>query len=270
MGSAGYLNTYVKTLIIEYITLFIVSCIANALSAFSGGGAGLLQFPILLFLGLPFGIALATHKVATVALGVGSSFRYIREGLLQIRFALFILCTGIPGVLIGANTILHIDDSIAKLSLGLLTLFLGIYSIFRQQFGQEYIPRHRSLSGYAIGGLILFFIGFLNGSLTSGTGLFVTLWLIRWFGLDYRGAVAYTMVLVGFFWNGAGAITLIIIGEVKWEWLVPLLLGSIIGGYLGANLAIEKGSAYIKKGFEAVTILVGLSLILQSTYKHFY
>ena len=48
------------------------------------------------------------------------------------------------------------------------------------------------------GGLVLFMIGVLNGSLTSGTGLFVTLWLIRWFGLDYKMAVAYTLILVVF------------------------------------------------------------------------
>ncbi len=46
--------------------------------------------------------------------------------------------------------------------------------------------------------------GFLNGSLASGTGLFVTIWLVRWFGFDYRLAIAYTLVLVGLFWNGMG------------------------------------------------------------------
>jgi len=54
------------------ITLLTVSLAANAFSAFVGGGAGLLQLPALLFLGLPFSVALATHKVATVALGVGA------------------------------------------------------------------------------------------------------------------------------------------------------------------------------------------------------
>lgn len=62
--------------------------------------------------------------------------------------------------------------------------------------------------GLAVGGLGRFFIGFLNGCLTSGTGLFCTLWLVRWFGLDSRAAVAYTLVLVSMFWNGAGALTL--------------------------------------------------------------
>ena len=36
----------------------------------------------------------------------------------------------------------------------------------------------------------------------------MTLWLVRWFGADYRQAVAYTLVLVGVAWNVAGAVTL--------------------------------------------------------------
>jgi hypothetical protein len=109
---------------------------------------------------------------------------------------------------------------------------------------------------------VLLLIGVLNGSLTSGTGLFVTLWLIRWFGLDYQRAVAYTLVLVGLFWNGTGALTLGMLGEIRWSWLPALLAGSLIGGYLGAHLAIKKGNRWIKRGFEIVTLLVGAKLIL--------
>ena len=71
----------------------------------------------------------------------------------------------------------------------------------------------------SLNGIVLFVIGILNGSLTSGTGLFVTLWLVQWFGMDYKRAVAHTLVLVGLFWNGSGAITLGIIGEIQWDWL---------------------------------------------------
>jgi hypothetical protein len=112
------------------------------------------------------------------------------------------------------------------------------------------------------GGITLFFIGFLNGSLTSGTGLFVTLWLVRWFGLDYKRAVAYTLILVGLFWNGTGAITLGLLGDIQWTWLPALLAGSLLGGYLGAHLAIKKGNRWIKRGFEIITFLVGIKLII--------
>jgi uncharacterized protein len=246
---------------VEQFTLFVVSFLANLFSAFSGGGAGLLQLPALIFLGLPFGVALATHKVASVALGVGATVRHLREGGLERQFVIYMLLGGLPGVVLGASIILKIPDRMAEVALGVLTLGLGLYSVFSPKLGQEYQPRHRDRRGLLHGGVGLFLIGVLNGSLTSGTGLFVTLWLIRWFGLDYRRAVAHTLVLVGVFWNGSGAITLGLLGNIHWQWLPVLLVGSLLGGYLGAHLAIAKGNRWIKRGFEAVTLLVGLKLI---------
>jgi len=245
----------------QQIVLFLVALAANGFSAFAGGGAGLLQFPALIFLGLPFSVALATHKVATVALGVGATLRHMRERSLEWRFSLFILASGIPGVVLGAAAVLHIPARVAQLLLGVLTVGLGIYSVFNRRLGQEHAPSNRHAHGYLTGGLVLFVIGILNGALASGTGLFCTLWLIRWFGLDYRRAVAYTLILVGVFWNGTGAITLGVLGQIRWSWVPVLLAGSLLGGYLGAHWAIAKGNRWIKRAFETITIVIGFKLL---------
>jgi len=246
----------------DQLLLFLIALSANAFSAFAGGGAGLLQLPALLFLGLDFGPALATHKLASVALGIGATGRHLRERALERRFALFILACGVPGVVLGAGIVLNIPDRVAEVALGLLTMGLGIYSWASPGLGHEHRPTHRDRRGLAIGGAVLFGIGVLNGSLTSGTGLFVTLWLVRWFGLDYRRAVAYTLVMVGVFWNGTGALTLGLLGSIRWDWIPALVLGSLLGGYIGAHFALAKGSVWIKRAFELVTILVGLKLLL--------
>ena len=245
----------------EHLVLFLVSLVANLFSAFSGGGAGLIQLPVLIFLGLPFAIALATHKVASVALGIGATVRHLKEGGLERSLVIQIMAFGLPGVVLGANIILQVPERPAEIALGLLTAGLGIYSWLNPGLGQELRTVNRGQHGLAVGGTVLFIIGALNGSLTSGTGLFVTLWLVRWFGLDYRRAIAYTLILVGVFWNGTGALTLGILGEIRWSWLPALLLGSLLGGYLGAHLAIKPGNRWIKRAFEIVTLLVGLKLI---------
>jgi len=245
----------------DHLILLLVSFLANAFSAFVGGGAGLLQLPVLLFLGLPFSTALATHKIATIALGIGATLRHARERNLELAFSVIILASGIPGVILGANLILYIPDDLASLSLGILTMGLGLFSWLSPALGQQFQQKHRSLPGYIIGSFVIFFIGILNGSLTSGTGMFVTLWLVYWFGLDYKSAIAYTLVLVGLFWNGSGALTLVLQTEVKWDWLPVLLVGSIAGGYVGAHMSIVKSNKMIKRVFEVVTILVGAKLI---------
>ena len=267
MSSSVHVNTNcaatgLKLYDMEQFILFLVSLVANLFSAFSGGGAGLLQLPVLIFLGLPFAMALATHKVASVALGIGATIRHLREEALERRLVATILCFGLPGVVTGANIILSVPERAAEIALGILTAGLGLYSWLNPGLGQTVRPANRDRRGNLIGGLVLFVIGALNGSLTSGTGLFVTLWLVRWFGLDYRRAIAYTLILVGVFWNGSGALVLGILGDIRWAWLPALLLGSLLGGYLGAHLAIRSGNRWIKRAFEFVTLLVGVKLIV--------
>lgn len=249
---------------IEHFILFIISLLANTFSALSGGGAGLIQFPVLIFLGLSFSVALATHKVASVALGLGAALRYVSSSRLERQFVILLLVAGLPGVVIGGSVILLIPDRAAEIALGILTGTVGLYSLCKPALGQHYVPIHRERRGYLFGASILFLLGILNGSLTSGTGLFVTLWLILWFGMDYQRAVAYTLILVGLFWNGAGAITLGILGEIRWDWLPALLLGSFLGGYLGSHLALRWGNRWIKRSFEIVTILIAIRLIAGS------
>ncbi|MEH6470111.1 MAG: sulfite exporter TauE/SafE family protein [Halopseudomonas sp.] len=248
-------------MLLEQFGLLLISLLANLLSALAGGGAGLLQFPVLLFLGLSFATALATHKIASVALGVGATLRHLREGSLDWHFAAYMLACGLPGVLIGANLILDLPEAWAIFSLGLLTAGLGLYSVFKRELGLQHQTRNRDRRGLTIGGLVLMLIGILNGSLTSGTGLFVTLWLVRWYGLDYQRAVAYTLILVGLFWNGVGALAVALQTPPMWAWLPVLLVGSLVGAYLGAHLGLAKGNRLIKRSFELLTLLVGSKLI---------
>jgi uncharacterized membrane protein YfcA len=247
---------------LDQIILFFVSTIANIFSAFAGGGAGLIQLPVLIFMGLPFSVALGTHKIATVALGLGATIRNVNEGHTSWRLNLFMLLAGIPGVILGAWTIIGVDDRLAEVALGVLTLSLGVYSIFEPELGIKTVDKNHHLKGYIIGGMGLFIIGFTNGALSAGTGLFATMWLVKWFGLSYKHAVGHTLIAVGLFWNASGAITIGMIGQVQWDWLPALLLGSLVGGYIGAHLAIKSGSKWIKRVYEVITVIVGLSLIL--------
>ncbi|MDD4882733.1 MAG: sulfite exporter TauE/SafE family protein, partial [Gallionellaceae bacterium] len=135
-------------------------------------------------------------------------------------------------------------------------------SLVKPRLGMEYRPRNREGAGLVVGMAGMFLVGFLNGSITSGSGLFLTIWLIRHFGLDYQRAVAYTMILGGLFWNGTGAAVLGVLGTVQWDWMPVLLAGAVIGGYLGSHVAIVKGNLWVKRAFEVTTVLIGLKLII--------
>ena len=248
---------------INSLALLFGSLIANTLASLSGGGAGLLQFPLLIFLGLPFSVALATHKVASVALGLGAAYTHIKGGTLSWKICLYLIIVGSIGVVVGANIVLMLPDAIAQKLLGAMILALGVYSRLKKQLGQEEQLKNRDIKGWIIGGVGLALIGIINGSLTAGSGLLVTLFLVRWFGFTYKQAVALTMICVGLFWNGIGGIAIVQAGApIYWVWLPILLLSSFIGGSLGAVLANRSSNQLVKTAFEILTFAVGIKLLL--------
>lgn len=248
---------------INSLGLLLGSLIANTLASLSGGGAGLLQFPLLIFFGLPFSVALATHKIASVALGLGAAYTHIKQRSFSVKVALYLVATGSLGVIVGANMVLLIPADIAEKLLGAMILALGVYSHFKKQLGQNEVAQNRDTKGWLLGGVIITLIGVVNGSLTAGSGLLVTLFLVRWFGYSYKQAVALTMLCVGLFWNGLGGIAIVQAGaDVYWPWLPILLLGSFAGGGLGAYLSTRYSNRVIKLSFEILTFAVGLKLLL--------
>tara|TARA_Y100001968_G_C19314398_1_gene695872 strand:- start:238 stop:1011 length:774 start_codon:yes stop_codon:yes gene_type:complete len=253
----------INTDIFSQIFLGIVSFVSNFISALSGGGAGLIQLPALLLFGLPFSKALATHKVASVALGVGASIPHLKRSNLQRQYVLLILISGIPGVLTGAYMASFLPGDFSTKLLGLLTLLLSLYSVNNKKLGSSNTPVFINKLRILIGSLGLFIIGFLNGYLSSGTGLFVTIWMILIFNLSFSVAVAYTLIFVGIFWNGIGALSLGLSGNIIWNYIPVLILASLLGGYFGAYFSIIKGSKFVKVFFEIVSFSVGVSLVIK-------
>ena len=84
------------------------------------------------------------------------------------------------------------------------------------------------------------------------------------FGLSFPEAVSYTLIFVGIFWNGIGALSLGLTGNIIWRCIPVLVLGSLLGGYFGAYFSIIKGSKFVKFVFEIVSFSVGLSLLLKA------
>jgi len=163
---------------------------------------------------------------------------------------------------LGAYIIIGVDDRLAEIALGIMTLGLSLYSWFKPQLGMDHQKKNRHVMGWILGGLGLSVIGFANGALSAGTGLFATMWLVKWFGLNYKQAVGHTLIAVGLFWNASGALTMGFMAQIQWDWLVALVLGSLVGGYVGAHYAIKMGSGWIKRAYEIITLIVGLKLIM--------
>ena len=250
------------------ILILLISFFSNTFSALSGGGAGLLQLPALILFGIPYYQALASHKLATVALGIGGSLRNFKSLRNDIFVAYQILIFGLPGVILGASLVEYISEQYLYLFLGIISILLAFYSYLKSDFGLSSKNNKLNLVHKIRFFVFVFLIGILNGSISSGTGLLITILLIKTFGMDFIRAVSLTFLTVGIFWNLTGAIFLSKIGSVPLNILILLIIGSFTGGFLGAHLSKLKGNQLIKKTFTVVCFLVGTSLLIKS-FKNF-
>jgi len=250
--------------IYKSITIFLISFFSNTFSAISGGGAGLFQLPALILSGVPYYQALASHKLATVALGIGGSLRNYKSLRNDIYIAVQILIFGLPGVIFGASLVEFISEQYLYLTLGVFSILLAFYSLIRSDLGLTSVNNNLNFIHKIRFLILIFFIGILNGSISSGTGLLVTILLIKTFGIDFLRAISLTFFTVGIFWNFTGAIYLSKIGTVPQNILFLLLIGSFAGGYFGAHLSKLKGNVLVKKTFTTVCLLVGISLLIKS------
>ena len=244
--------------------IFLISFFSNTFSAISGGGAGLLQLPALILYGVPYQQALASHKLATVALGIGGSLRNYKSLRDDICVAKQILFFGLPGVIIGAYLVEFISEHYLYLFLGIISILIAFYSFLKSDLGLSSSKEKINLINDVRFLILIFLIGILNGSISSGTGLLVTILLIKTFGMDFLRAISLTFFTVGICWNFIGAIFLSKIEPVPSDILIILIIGSYTGGYLGAHLSKLKGNILIKKTFTSVCILVGISLFFKS------
>ena len=250
--------------IFKSIYIFFISFFSNTFSAISGGGAGLLQLPALILSGVPYYQALASHKLATVALGIGGSLRNYKSLVNDISIVWQILIFGLPGVILGSSLVEYISEKYLYLILGIISILLAFYSFLKPNFGLSSENNKLDLIHKIRFSFLIFLIGILNGSISSGTGLLVTILLIKTFEMDFLRAISLTFFTVGIFWNFIGAVFLSRAGSVHSNILIVLIIGSFTGGYFGAYLSKLNGNVLIKKTFITVCILVGISLLVKS------
>ena len=248
----------------EYVSIFLLSFLSNTFSALAGGGAGLIQLPSLILFGIPYHQALASHKLATVALGLGGSLRNYKSLKKDLYILWHVLFFGLPGVIIGVSIIEFISEEYFYLVLGIFSILLALYSLKKSDLGLVSRNLKPNFLARLKFGVLIFLIGILNGSISSGTGLLVTVLLIKTFGIEFLRAVSLTFFTVGIFWNAAGAIFLSRIDSLSLHLLILLILGSFTGGFFGAHLSNLKGNKTIKKTFTIVCLSVGISLLAKS------
>ncbi len=243
-----------------YPVLFATGLVAGTVDAIAGGG-GLITLPVLLGLGVPAPLAIATNKLQG-ALGSGSAtWSFARRGAVDLRECkLGILLTAL-GALGGAYAVRLIDPQFLGALIPWLLAAIVIYMIFRPRLG-ETSRRHRlgAAAFYTVFGLGL---GFYDGFFGPGVGSFWTIAFVTVLGHDFVRAAAHTKVM-NFASNLASLILFALAGSVLWLPGLAMGAGQLLGGRFGAHLTLTRGARFVRPIFLVMAALVALKLIYAS------
>jgi len=234
------------------LALFAVGLIAGTIDAIAGGG-GLLTLPALLATGIPPIQAIATAKLQSSAGTCSAALCYLRHGEFELRPLLLALPCTLLGSLAGAGSLSYIDPQLIASLLPLLFVLVGGYFLFSPQVGD--LDRQQRISTTSFAVLVGGGIGFYDGFLGPGTGTFLAVGFIVLLGYNLRRATAAAKILN--LTSNLAALALFIHGEqIIWSYGLVMAAGQILGGSIGARLALRGGSRLIRPLVVSVCLIM--------------
>jgi uncharacterized protein len=242
------------------VLVFVVSAIAAFLSSMSGGGSSVIALPIFLSLGISFPLATVINKVAGIFWLLPSSYNYLKGRKIDWRFLLSFALVGLVGVYLGVLIVLHINQRLLKTGVGIFIIVLVIYIALQKNAGIKtagVCSRQREPLAYGIA----LPMGIYEGVLGSGNGIVFSAISFYVKGFDFMSALGYYFS-ISFIWSVFGSLVLISKGYFSLALVVPAILGSVPGAYIGSKYARYRGNRFIKIVFVVIGGILGVKLTL--------
>lgn len=228
---------------------FLIVCplvfLAGLIDSIAGGG-GLISLPAFLIAGVPPHMALGTNKMSSVLGTSMATWRFAKNGYIQLKKVIWFIVAALIGSAIGANLTLHVSERIVEyMMIGVLPV-VAFYVLRNKKMGDDTlahtIPEKKS---FLIALAAAFVIGVYDGFYGPGTGTFLILVL--------TGAARYTMKeaagttkAINLSSNVAAIITFIINGKVIYPLGLAAGLCSILGNYIGSGMVMTNGQKIVR------------------------
>src|SRR5699024_4575208 len=138
---------------------------------------------------------------------------------------------------------------------------VAVYTLMRPRLGASTTLRWQRRTHVVAAIILGASLGLYDGLLGPGTGTFLVLGLIGVVGYAFVPATPLVKV-VNFSTNLGALLFFVPAGAAVWSAGIVLGVGNMVGGYLGARMAIAKGATFIR----VVFLVVVFALILRLSW----
>lgn len=222
--------------------LFLVAGVAGFVDAIAGGG-GLLTIPAMLMANIPPLYTLGTNKLQATAGSFSASVTMIKQGKVNPKNIWQSILACFVGAMLGTMAVQLSPPELLTKVIPFLIAVIGLYYLFAPKVGEVMSePRVKEKHWRYIFSPV---VGFYDGYLGPGTGMFLALGGVVLRGWDMITATANAKVL-NFTTNVASLMFFILGGKVLWSVGLAMMLGQVIGATMGARLAVKGGARFIR------------------------
>jgi len=223
-----------------------------------GGGGGLISLPAYLLAGLPPALAGGSNKLSASMGTLIATFKFFKDGKILIKPGLCAVLGALPGAWIGAQLLQMVDEQIIQLFLLVAIPLVAVLMLVKRSTPTEIKPittaRLIGCFGLGLG------CGLYDGFFGPGTGTFLII-LFTWLGGMDMVTASGTAKPVNLASNIASLIARIMAGQVLFSLAIPAMCMSVMGGYIGAFLAVRKGAKLVRYVMIGVLVLLMVKLI---------
>lgn len=223
----------------------------------TGVGAGSMTTPLLiLLLGMPAAEAVGTALVFGAVVKILTTPMYIARRQVDWKALLFLLATGLPGVLAGSLLFHNVRTSVVAAAVGATIVSIALLNLFR--FSK--VTRHDRKPWLMLVGLP---IGLEVGFSSAGAGALGALSLMSLTTL-VPAAIVGTDLAFGLVLSLIGGGIHAAMGDLNGPVLVKLLIGGTVGAIAGALLSSRLPSQKLRFALCLMLVALGLQLTYTS------
>lgn len=216
------------------------------------GGGGLIQLPALLLVpGLAPVQALATNKLASIMGTSVSATTYWRRIRPDLRTALPTALAALLGSAGGAALASWLPGDVIEPIVLVALVGVGTWVALRPEVGKVQSLRWSGRRHYGAAAVIGAGIGFYDGLVGPGTGTFLVIALVAVLGYGFLEASAKAKI-VNAATNLGALLVFAAAGAPVWRLGLAMGAANIAGAYLGARMAVARGSAFVRVVFLVV------------------
>jgi uncharacterized membrane protein YfcA len=242
-----------------YPLTILAGFIAGFINTLAGSGS-LVTLPLLIFMGLPATIANGTNRVAILLQNVVGLSSFRQKKVLDSRGVIFLGIPAVVGSILGAQIAVSLNDEIMRRVIGVIMVIMLFVILLRPKRwlkGElEEIENRPTL--FQI--LIFFLIGIYGGFIQAGVGIFLLAGLVLGVGYDLVRANAVKVGIILFFTVFA-LIVFITNDQVNWMIGLILAVGNMMGAWIGARVAVERGAIWVRRFLIGIVIISALNLL---------